>query len=233
MMGFMLKKIVATFIMPLPFFVVVGLLGLWFLYRNRIAKAKMFLTLSFAGILFFSYNPVANGLLDSLESQYQPPQEINNSIKYALLLGGDFDLRAYGGLKLYHQNPNLIIVTSGYEGKEELPEALINRDKLIQLGIPKAHIIAHTKPKDTQEEAQAMQKLVGKTPFYLVTSASHMPRAMRLFGKQGLHPIAIPSGFLQRKTVWLDFINASDAHKSQIAWHEYIGLLWSQLRGDI
>jgi len=232
-MGFTIKKIMGTLMMPLPFFVLLGLMGLWFLYRNRIKRAKILLTLSLGGIMLFSYDPVANKLLETLEAQYQPIQEVNSSVGYALLLGGDFDLRAYGVLRLYHQNPNLTIVTSGYEGKEEIPEAFINRDKLIALGIPKEQIIAHPKPKDTQSEAIAMKKLVGNAPFYLVTSATHMPRAMGLFQKQGLSPIAAPWGFLQRKTLWLSFVDASDARKSQIAWHEYLGLLWSRVKGDI
>ncbi|MBN2824663.1 MAG: YdcF family protein [Campylobacterales bacterium] len=229
----MLKKIISAFIMPLPFFVLIGLMGLWFLYRNSLKKAKIFLTLSLVGIMLFSYNPVANKLLNSLEAQYQPIKDVNESIEYVLLLGGDFDLRAYGVLQLYHQNPKLKIITSGYEGREEIPEAIINKAKLIALGIPKESIIAHPKPKDTKSEAIAMKKVVGNAPFYLVTSATHIPRAMALFKRQGLSPIAAPSGFLERKTLWLGFVGASEAYKSQIAWHEYVGLLWSRLKGDI
>ncbi|MEA2027543.1 MAG: ElyC/SanA/YdcF family protein [Campylobacterota bacterium] len=229
-MGFVLKKIVAALIMPLPFFTLVGLIGLWFLYRNRIKKAKIFLTLSFVGIMLFSYSPISNGLIHTLEAQYQAPKDINTSIEYALLLGGDFERRAYGILQLYHQNPNLKIITSGYAGREDEAEAFKNKDRLIQLGIPASSIITHPQPKDTYEEAMAMKQLLNDMPFYLVTSASHMPRAMSIFQKQETNPIAIPSGYLERKTLWLNFVKASDAHKSETAWHEYIGSLWIKLK---
>jgi len=232
-MGFVLKKIIAALMMPLPFFTLIGLIGLWFLYRNRIKKAKIFLTLSLVGIMLFSYNPVANRFINTLESQYQPITDINKSIEYALLLGGDFERRAYGVLQLYHQNPKLKMITSGYAGREDEVEAIKNRDKLIALGIPASNITVHSQPKDTQEEAKAMKHLIDTKAFYLVTSASHMPRAMALFKKQGTNPIAMPSGFLERKTLWFNFIEESNLHKSQVAWHEYIGILWGKLKGYI
>lgn len=33
-------------------------------------------------------------------------------------------------------------------------------------------------PKDTEEEAAAVKQAIGDAPFLLVTSASHLPRAM-------------------------------------------------------
>jgi len=229
-MGFTLKKIISALIMPLPFFTLIGLIGLWYLYRNRIQRAKILLTLSLAGIMLFSYSPVANALIHPLESQYQVPKDINRSVKYALLLGGDFDRRAYGILQLYHQNPAIKIITSGYAGQEDVAEAIINRQRLMDVGIPSKSILVHSKPKDTLEEAVAMKKVVGTHPFYLVTSASHMPRAMQFFKQQGLNPIAIPSGFLERKTLWFSFVGGGNSYKSEAAWHEYIGLLWQRIR---
>jgi len=219
--------------MPLPFFVLIGLIGLWFLHRNAIKKAKKLLMISFVGIMLFSYNPISNGLLHSLEAQYKPVTKIDKDIEYVLLLGGDFDRRAYGVLKLYHQNPKLRVITSGHKGREKVSEATKSRAKLIALGIPANAIVAHSKPKDTIEEAITMKQIVSKKPFYLVTSASHMPRAMALFQKQGLNPVAMPSGHLEKRTLWLNFISASEAYKTQVALHEYVGLLWAKLKGDI
>lgn len=232
-MGFTLKKIIGALIMPLPFFMLVGLIGLWYLHRNRIKRAKKFLIISFIGIFIFSYNPISNALLHSLESQYQAPQKIIPKVHYVLLLGGDFDRRAYGVLTLYHKNPHLIIITSGHKGREEVAEAIKSKQKLMDMGIPAHLIIAHSTPKDTIEEAQTMKKLVGTKPFYLVSSASHLPRAMALFQKQGLKPIAMPSGYLEKRTLWLNFISANEAYKTQIALHEYIGLLWGKIKGSI
>ncbi len=55
------------------------------------------------------------------------------------------------------------------------------------LGIPRSEIIVLDKPKDTEEEAEAVKQAIGDAPFLLVTSASHLPRAMIFFQHVGLN----------------------------------------------
>jgi hypothetical protein len=45
----------------------------------------------------------------------------------------------------------------------------------------RAAIITLDSPKDTEEEAAAVKQAIGDAPFLLVTSASHLPRAMIFF----------------------------------------------------
>ena len=231
--GFLLKKFVSGFLMPLPIGVIFGLIGLFFLYRNSYKKAKLFLTASLIWIALISYNPFANALLHPLENSYQKVDAIDKNIEYALLLGGDFEGRAYEILELFNKNKNLTIITSGYEGKLDIPEAIKNRDRLIKVGIPKEKIIMQTKPKDTKEEALYIKKLLGGKPFYLITSAYHMPRALALFKKEGLNALPAPTNFLIKGTFYDSFVSGSNTRNSQIAWHEYLGLIWSKLRGQI
>ncbi len=47
-------------------------------------------------------------------------------------------------------------------------------------------------PKDTEEEAAAVKQAIGDAPFLLVTSASHLPRAMIFFQQEGLNPLPAP-----------------------------------------
>lgn len=49
------------------------------------------------------------------------------------------------------------------------------------LGVPRSDIIVLDRPKDTEEEALAVKRAIGDAPFLLVTSASHLPRAMIFF----------------------------------------------------
>lgn len=49
------------------------------------------------------------------------------------------------------------------------------------LGVPHEQIITPDLPKDTEEEAAAVKQAIGDAPFLLVTSASHLPRAMIFF----------------------------------------------------
>lgn len=57
------------------------------------------------------------------------------------------------------------------------------------LGVPRSAIITLDSPKDTEEEAAAVKQAIGDAPFLLVTSASHLPRAMIFFERVGLHPL--------------------------------------------
>ena len=98
---FTIKKIISSLIMPLPFAFILGLIGLYYLYKNSFLKAKIFITLSLVLLFIFSYNPISNTLISSLESKYPEVTKIDKSVKYAILLGGDFEQRAYGILKLY------------------------------------------------------------------------------------------------------------------------------------
>lgn len=232
-MSFIIKKMISALIMPLGSGLVLGLLGLFSLYRGSLKKAKIFLTLSFVLLFLSSYGPVANGLIHSLESRYSQPTTIDPDIAYALLLGGDFEKRGYGILEIYHQNSDITIVTSGYKGNEKEAEAIMNKQKLIRLGIPAASILTQEAPKDTREEASALKKRIGMQPFYLVTSAYHLPRAMAIFKKVGLDPIAYPIGLEEEETNWVSFVSAHELDKTEKAAHEYIGLLWSWTKGDI
>ncbi|SQI89181.1 membrane Protein [Klebsiella oxytoca] len=64
------------------------------------------------------------------------------------------------------------------------------------LGVPRSEIIVLDKPKDTEEEAAAVKEAVGDAPFLLVTSASHLPRAMIFFRRAGLAPLPAPANQL-------------------------------------
>lgn len=230
---FIIKKIVSAFIMPLSIGLLLGLIGLYFLYRKSYSKAKLFLTISFIWIIIVSYQPFSNMLIEPLETKYQKLETIPHDVKYILLLGGDTRGRAYEVLRLYYKIPNVKIITSGYEGRENIPEAIQNKEFLIELGIPKNRIITQAKPRDTKEEAIYTKKLVKGDKFILVTSATHMDRAMKLFKKEGLEPIAAPTDNKLRDYYFISTPSANSLKKTEISWHEYIGTLWYKLKGDI
>lgn len=63
----------------------------------------------------------------------------------------------------------------------------------------------------------------------LVTSAAHMPRAIRNFQAVGLNPIPAPTQYLTgrgSRSSLLSWLPSSSAlEKSELALHEYLGLL--------
>jgi uncharacterized SAM-binding protein YcdF (DUF218 family) len=83
-------------------------------------------------------------------------------------------------------------------------------------------------PLDTAGEARALRKVLGDQQFILVTSAYHMPRAMRHMHAMGLRALPAPTGFSVRglpiTSLWAWIPSASGLERTQRALHEYFGL---------
>ena len=90
------------------------------------------------------------------------------------------------------QHPELLIVTSGGQGRDEtVPEGTAMRDYLIQKGIDPARILAETKSTSTEENFEfSLDILRGygvseATPIVYVSNAFHCYRAGRYAEKAG------------------------------------------------
>lgn len=230
---FTIKKIISVFLMPLSIGLFLALIGLYFLYTKSYKKAKIFLTISFLWIVTISYQPFPNMLLEPLETKYEKLENIPEDVEFILLLGGDRKARVYEVLRLYNMKKDMKIISSGYEAGKKIPEAIRNKNFLIELGVPKESILTQSKPKDTKEEALYTKKIVNDKKFILVTSASHMDRAIKLFKKEGLNPIPAPTNFLYKNYSYDAIPNGASIQKTEMALHEYIGKLWYKLKGDI
>ena len=106
-----------------------------------------------------------------------------------------------------------------------------------ELGVGRRDMLLEEQSTDTEGEALKVAPLVGQQPFILVTEASHMPRAVALFRKQGAHPIPDPMGYYTRPGLPLSppelFPNSEELRGSERAIYEYLGLAWAKLRGKI
>lgn len=232
--AFIVKKIVSAMIMPLSLGLFLAIIGLIFLYKNSYKRAKIFLTISIVWITTISYVPFSNFLIKPLETTYQKLEIIPKDVQYILLLGGDMESRAWEVLRLYNTIPNVKIITSGYEERGKIPEAIKTANILYNIGIGPEDIIIHSEPKDTKEEAIKIKKVLGEQRFILVTSAYHMPRAIALFKKEGLDPIPAPTDLkIKDNDKVISVPSGKQLQKTEIAMHEYIGTLWAKLRGQI
>jgi uncharacterized SAM-binding protein YcdF (DUF218 family) len=147
-------------------------------------------------------------------------------------MGGASVKRDLEGIIIHKSMPNSKIIFTGYEGNTDTPTAVMNARLAEALGVKKEDMIVNPKPKDTKEEAIFTKSLVGNEPFILVTSATHIPRAMRLFKSLGLNPIPAPTNFYKKEfNGFFEAPSISSFSRSQIAMHEYWGILWSKLRG--
>lgn len=105
-------------------------------------------------------------------------------------------------------------------------------DAVILLGVNETDIILESESRDTRDEARLLKPLLGTNRFVLVTSASHMPRAMKLLQADGLHPEPAPAGHKvkeARANVATLFPSPGFVNNSGSAMHEYLGLAWSKI----
>ena len=230
-MLFSLKKFVSFFLEPFTFGFLVLFLAFIFLLFNNYKKAKSTLFVGLIFLFLISNSLFSNFLISPLENQYKDQKNIDISkVEYILLLGGDFESRAYEVLKLSLKLKDAKIITSGYAGKKLISDALYAKNELISLGVNENRIIMQDKPKDTIEEAISIKKLINDKPFILVTNAYHMPRAIKIFKKQGLNPITMPTNFMVKKQKSNSYLSINDLKKVTIAIHEYIGLAWLKIK---
>ncbi|MBL6977129.1 MAG: YdcF family protein [Candidatus Thioglobus sp.] len=244
---FLIKKAVTFFIEPLGLILTLAFIGLYFLYKSHHLKAKFFLSVSILLLVVFSYPPIANNLIKQLEKQnkkHVPSDHIN----YVHVLGGGHHenehwplssqignsslKRTFEGISIYKQsgNPKPKLIFTGFSGFDNnIPNAKINASIAELAGVPSKNIIVNGNPKDTQEEANFARSIVGNKPFILVTSASHMPRAIKLFKNMNISPIAAPTDFKGRNEPLFSAPNIGSFEKSRNAIHEFLGISWAYL----
>lgn len=239
------KQLVGVIATPLMLALLIAAVALLLRVLDRRRLSAWLLT--FAVLLAYSgaTSPVANALLMPLESEYPPldtgiapPRSIvvlgsyyspRDGLPVTSTLGPDGLTRIVEGVRLARLFPEAQLIVSGGAAPGYTPSARGYARLALELGIEPERLRIIDTPRDTKQEAAAIRAMLGSTPFVLVTSAAHMPRAMRLMLAAGARPFAAPTG--HRADVsgsWtmrsvLPF--ASSLRDSEIAMHEYVGLL--------
>lgn len=241
-----------------PFFLGFLLLTLsivWVLLHGDGRMARSCLLFSFAGFLLLSTGWLPSVLTAVLEKQYSIVMRVDPSIHWIVVLGGGHNgervevpanellsavsiERLVEGVRLYRKLPYAKLLMSGgaMRPKEKTSEAAYLANVVSWFDIPRNNVVLEDGSFNTADEAVAIKKIVRNEPFYLVTSAVHMPRSMALCHRQGLHPIAAPIDYLSRHISdgpWEDryLPNARNLVRSNTAWHELLGLFWGRARG--
>lgn len=252
-MLFGLKKTLAFFLEPLGLVLILSLIGFYALVKKKYNRAQIFLGLSLLFLLSFSYPPIANFLVKNLEDTYptfSAKQHPNITYIHVLGFGHNQDTsqpissrldattikRISEGVLIYKQlsASNTWLIFSGGTSKENaISSGEMAANFAMALGVASTNIIIDTKAKDTEDEARFAQKITQNKPLVLVSSASHLPRAVQLFQSYGLKPIPAPTNFYKQPTRWLTPPSISALHISQTAIHEYLGCLYERLSTSI
>ncbi|HKT11270.1 MAG TPA: ElyC/SanA/YdcF family protein [Terriglobia bacterium] len=254
----MLVKIVSRLLFPVPIIcelLLVGLVLLWFTRRQK--SGRVFITVGTLLLLLLACTPVSNILLGTLEQRYQPiaPVSLQAAARasggstYVVVLGVAYSpdpridmashisvdgvARLVEGMILCRKVQSCRLILSGGP-----PAAAQTMDQIaLSTGIQQHDITLEENSHNTEEEARYIKPIVGATPFLLVTSASHMPRAMGLFRKLGMNPIAAPTDFLAKTGGPFSpdeyYPGANGLLEAERAFYEYLGIAWEKLLGQI
>ncbi|WP_150267865.1 YdcF family protein [Paenibacillus tepidiphilus] len=239
-------KFIYSFVLPPGLFVVLLLgIGVW-LWRGSRRPAIALLTVALL-LYLSSISLVAAPLVGSLERRYEQPSALDGDV--IVVLGGGAssgtpDLDGQGNLygsaanrlltaaRLYRESGLPILFSGGQVFSDSGNEADIARRQLIGLGVPESAILAENRSLNTELNAQYTAELMEAEGFsrpVLVTSAFHMPRAMKHFTAAGLSPQAYPTDYLDSRGTAIypgKFTPSGDAlSTTATALKEYLGLL--------
>ncbi len=230
--AFAAKKALSTLLYPVGMCLALLFAALFFWRRTPKGRLSAWLVFLAATWLLITSLPITAFFvvrpLEHRAGSCAKPEALKQlGVQYLLVLGGggQADWRVVEGIRLFRHLPNTrLIVSGGREGEADSIGAFP-----VEMGVPKEALIVETKLFDTEDEARVFGEIVGKTPFALVTSAYHIPRAMRLFRTVGLNPVAAPCEYRAKKLPKFPsyLLPSADALlTTQLAIHEYIGMTW-------
>lgn len=252
--GFLLKKALAAMVMPLTVCLLFFALGMFYVLLRRSREALAPFAIGSLLLYAVSLNTVSGLLIRPLERAYpalelKSPAMAQESVKWVVVLGsshwtdgllpasamlGEAALfRLSEGIRVAHRLPESILVLSGGKFRDERTCAQVMAAAAVDLGFDPARIVLSDQALDTHDEAVNLKEMLHDDAFVLVTSAAHMPRAVRLFQNQGLRPIPAPTDFRHKGEPEYFLPHPANIQTCHLAVHEYLGLAWAFLRGQI
>jgi uncharacterized SAM-binding protein YcdF (DUF218 family) len=253
--SFIVLKILAQLASPMGV-LVAGLVAGAVLTLLRLRRlGRLVAALAIAQLIVFSFSAVADALLDPLEDMARSDAAAAPACCYEaiVVLGGsigpaqpplrpdpklsDSSDRVWHAARLFHRGvaPRIIVSSGSYavqagEAPPSQTEAVAMRQFLLALGVPDDRIVMEGKSLNTIENMRETRALVGAAPVALVTSAYHMPRALRLARRAGLNAGAFPTDWhvLPGTSPWWESFwpSVGALAASGIALREYLALIF-------
>ena len=249
-MFFILSKTIPFLVQPTAIILISWLS--YFLFKKW-SKRKYFLYSSLGLFILFTNDFIANKTL--LNYQYAPvsSSELTHA-DYGILLTGMTntvmlpDDRVYfnhnadrllQAISLLNQDKFDTLIISGGGAtalRKNIQEAAVIKKYLQGTNTDLSKIIIEDSSRNTYESAQFIKKKIRMAKSVLITSASHMPRALAVYNKEGLDPAPYPAVYLTNNQIITPsmFIPGTPALvKWNILFKEWQGMIAYKLAGYI
>lgn len=248
---FVLDKILTMLILPTALMVECALLGL---LLSRWLIGRILLVMAVAALTACLVLPIETWAIRPLEDRFpavtNPPDQVDGIV----VLGGAIDdltskdrgtpvlssaaNRLTTFIILAKRYPNAKLVYTGGSGDLEQGrsnEAEFARTLLEQLGLPPDRVVFENRSRTTWENAVNSYELVKPQPgahWILLTSASHMPRAVGVFRKIGWGVLPWPVGYQSRDHLTA-YPQSLGRKLDLLDWaaHEWIGMVVYNFQG--
>ncbi|HQI81088.1 MAG TPA: ElyC/SanA/YdcF family protein [Deltaproteobacteria bacterium] len=249
-----MKKFISALLMPMSVLSAALLGGLLLAWGERRPHAgRLVLTVASILIILSAYGLGTRSILESLEYAY-PVLDIRHArsqgVQWVVVLGGGHapeealplgsqlspasQTRLMEGIRILRNLPGSRLLVSGGVGQRPSEAALMSA-MAAELGVEPRRILVEERSRDTGEQALIVRGIIGAGPCVLVTTASHMPRAMAMFRKQGIHAVPAPVGHVIRRDapfqLSMFFPHARHLEEAEVVCHELLGLSWAWVTG--
>jgi len=253
MLSYPIKRFIAQFLMPVPLVIELFLLG-WFVQRlTRFKRLGMGIKI-LSGVLFLTAGSGLGGFyLHDLERRcppFDPGAEQVEGLRGAdiVVLASGYavqsdlplryranasqQLRLLEGIRIAKQIPDSrLLVSVAGEGTDDDKRAFLNAFVRMH-DFPTDRLVMFAGAHDTRDEARlSLERARGPT-LIVATSASHIPRAVRIFQKQGASPIPAPCDYqtAEQTRIWrwraLPLPSPSGFTITQTSLYEFLGLIY-------
>jgi len=198
-------------------------------------------------LLLIGWHPLPDAMVRALEDRYEPPAGDLSAYAGMVVLGGAFggdDGRDHGQpilgcagervvvpVPLMNQYPRMKLLFSGGNARlfpqRPQAEADVARAYFERMGTDMSRVLTESASRNTYENAMLSREVPGidaAAPWLLVTSASHMPRALATYRKAGWNVTPYPVDFeTVRGATWLSYSLLDGVNAWHLALREYLG----------
>lgn len=252
-MLFAIKKTLLTLSLPLS--ALLFIIGASYFGMKKYPKVcRRVLGLAIVFLYLLSTGIVSNLASKTLEMQIKPlAHDFNKNVDYVLVLAaGASDLRWTGkevvpsatslqrlvyGIELQRKTDGSRLILSGGSGdpsKKDISEARAMKDTALAIGVKEEDIITESDSRNTEESIDFLNTILKGKTFIVVTSASHMKRALDMLKKRGLEAIPAPTAYITEDNISFYSLipEAGNIGRVSTVFYEFFVRTWYRMQGQ-